>query len=71
MRKVLAAILGTALVAAPLAANGADFSRASEPVAEGSELAANSNLLFIIGVAAVAAGIILLQEDEEGAPISA
>lgn len=70
MRKVTTTVLASALATAPLAAQ-ATFQRASQPVADGSELAGNANLFFIAGIVAVAAGIILLQEDEEGVPVSA
>lgn len=69
-RLITAAALALAVTAAPIAASQAT-TRATQPVADGNALAADSNLFFLIGIAAVAAGIILLQEDEEGAPISA
>lgn len=71
MRKVTATLLASALVATPLAANQAVGQRASQPVTGESELAGNANLFFLVGIAAVAAAIVLLQEDEEGAPVSA
>lgn len=71
MRKALATLLASALIATPLAANPSALGRSSQGVTDGSDLAANSNLFFIIGIVAVAAGIVLLQEDEEGAPVSA
>lgn len=69
-RLITAAALSLAVTAAPIAASQVT-SRTTQPVADDNALSANSNLFFILGVAAVAAGIILLQEDEEGAPISA
>lgn len=69
-RLITAAALALAVTAAPIAASQAT-SRVTQPVADESALSANSNLFFILGIAAVAAGIILLQEDEEGAPVSA
>jgi dipeptide/tripeptide permease len=68
-RLMTAALLGFALTAAPIAASQAT-ARATQPVSNESALAADSNLFFILGVVAVAAGIVLLQEDEEGAPAS-
>lgn len=70
-RKILAAALGIAVAATPLAANPAPvLQRVTEPTADESNLAADSNLFFIVGVAVVAAGVVLLQEDEEGVPAS-
>lgn len=61
-----AAALGLAM--APVAAAGA--SRASQPISESSELASGANILFLAGIAVVAAAIVLLpQEDDE--PVSA
>ena len=69
-RLITVALLGLAVAATPIAASQAT-GRTTQPVSDESALAANSNLFFILGVVAVAAGIILLQDDEEGAPISA
>lgn len=71
IRRSLAAIATLGLVAAPLAAGQAQgLLRSSAPVVDGSELSANSNLFFFAGIALVAAAIVLLAEDEEGAPAS-
>lgn len=70
-RILLAAAATVGLVAAPLAANQSQaLVRASAPVEQGENLSADSNLFFIAGIAAVAAAIVLLAEDEEGAPVS-
>lgn len=69
-RLMTAAVLGLAVTAVPIAASQAT-ARTAQPVSGENALAADSNLFFILGVVAVAAGIVLLQEDEEGAPISA
>ncbi len=71
LRKVLAGFVGAAVVAAPLVAGDVSMARSSAPFTSETALSGDSNLLFIVGIAAVAAAIILLQEDEEGAPISA
>lgn len=68
-RLMTAALLGLALSAVPVAASQA-IARATQPVSNENALAADSNLFFILGVVAVAAGVVLLQEDEEGAPVS-
>ncbi len=65
----LTGILGaSALAAAPIAAQVS--ARASAPVRQASGITADQNLVFYLGIAAVAAGIVLLVEDDDDAPIS-
>ena len=71
MRKLLAAAGAAALIAAPLSAGVEPFARSSAPVDGASELANNSSLLFLAGIAAVAAAVLLLSVDEEDTPVSA
>ena len=69
-RNILLASAALSLAAAPVAAQQAkaDVQRQSAPVSEQSELAGNTTLFFILGIAAVVAGIILISEDDD--PVS-
>lgn len=59
-----------ALVGAPLMAQANDM-RTSAPVTGESSLSANNDLLFYLGIAAVAAGIVLLIDDnDDDEPVS-
>ncbi|WP_379549288.1 hypothetical protein ACRAQ7_01605 [Erythrobacter sp. W53] len=73
MRKlaIYAGIAG--LIAAPLTAQQSDTSaaRQSAPVSDESDIGGQNNLIFLLGVAAVAAAVAFLSEDGDDAPISA
>ena len=58
------------LAGGPILAQAAD-TRATAPVVGHNGLAADSNVLFYLGIAAVAAGIFLLVEDDDDEPVSA
>lgn len=66
MKHLILSAAAASVVGAPVAAQHLD--RASEPADASNQLSADSNLLFIGGIVAVAAAIVLLAEDEEGAP---
>ncbi len=66
LRKLALATTAVALAAAPVAAQ-ADLSRSTAPVNSESELEGQSTLFFILGIAAVAAAIVLLSEDDDPA----
>ena len=61
----IGAALGLAL--APVAAAGA--SRASQSASDSSELASGANVLFLAGIAVVAAAIVLLPQEDDS-PVS-
>lgn len=65
-RKIVLAGSAAALLATPVIAS-AD-TRSSAPVEGASELAGQATILFIAGIAAVAAAIVLLSEDDD--PVS-
>ena len=67
--KLVALGVGIAVLATPIAAQ--QVQRASAPAAQESELGGQNSLLFFLGIAAVAAGVVLLSEDEDDNPISA
>jgi len=73
MRKlaIYAGIAG--LIAAPLTAQQSDAAaaRQSAPVSGESDIGGQNNLIFLLGVAAVAAAVAFLSEDGDDAPISA
>ena len=71
MRKLLAAAGAAALITAPLSAGVEPLARSSAPADGASELGDNSSLLFLAGIAAVAAAVLLLSVDEEDTPVSA
>ena len=62
----LAALLG--LLAAPIAAETVSVTRAAAPVEGESALNANS-AVFYLGIAAIAAAVVFLSEDDD--PVSA
>ncbi len=65
VRKLLIAGAAAALIAGPIAAQD---SRQSAPVSDESELGGNSPLIYLIGVAVVAASVVFLSEDDD--PVS-
>ena len=69
VRNLMFALAAGSLVAAPLAAQPgpATVDRQSAPVASKSELGSGNNLFFILGILAVAAGIVFLSEDDDAA----
>ena len=67
--KLIGSLAVVAMIATPIAAN-ASLHRASAPVEDESELSGQSNLFFLAGIAAVAASIVLLSEDDDE-PVSA
>ena len=64
LRKMAFASGALALAAAPVAAQ-ADLSRSVAPVEGESELQGQSTLFFVLGIAAVAAAIVVLSEDDD------
>ena len=72
IKKIAFATAAASLVATPLAAEQAvaQVQRDAAPITEESELAGNTTLFFILGIAAVVAAIVLLAEDDDD-PISA
>lgn len=71
MRKILAAAGAAALITAPLTAGPAPLARSSAPAEDASDIGARSSLLFIAGIAVVAAAVLLLSVDEDDEPVSA
>ena len=67
--KLIGSLAVAAGIATPIAAN-ASLDRVSAPVESKSELSGQSNLFFLAGIAAVAASIVLLSEDDDE-PVSA
>ncbi len=72
LRKLALAGAGMALVATPLAAEqvAAELSRDTAPIAGESELAGQSTIFYVLGIAAVVAAVILLAEDDDDDPVS-
>lgn len=69
VRKLLIAGAAASLIAGPLAAQqGIANARQSAPVEGESELGGNSPLIYLIGVAVVAASIVFLSENDD--PVS-
>lgn len=74
MRKIALYAGMATLIATPLAAQqaSAELARTSAPVEGASEIGGDQNtIFFILGVAAVAAAIAFLSEDDDDAPVSA
>lgn len=69
--KTIIAVAALALASAPVAAQqaNAELARESAPTSERSELAGNTTLFFILGIAAVVAGVILISENDDD-PVS-
>jgi len=68
IRKLVIATVAASLTATPVLAKQVSVQRDSAPVAAKNELG-GSSLLMLIGIAVVAAGILLLSEDND--PVSA
>lgn len=69
VRKLLIAGAAASLIAGPIAAQEASANtRQSAPVSGGSELQGNSPLIYLIGIAVVAASIVFLSENDD--PVS-
>ena len=71
-RKLALATAALSLASTPVVAQqaAAQVQRDAAPVSETSELAGNATLFFILGIAAVVAGIVLISEDNDD-PVSA
>ncbi len=72
IRKLAFATAAASLVATPLAAEQAiaQIQRDAAPATEESQLAGNSTLFLILGIAAVVGAIVLISEDDDE-PVSA
>jgi|GEM_PF-1297954 len=69
VRKLLIAGAAASLIAGPIAAREtASNARQTAPVSSESELGGNSPLIYLIGIAVVAASIVFLSEDDD--PVS-
>ncbi len=69
VRKLLMAAAAASLIAGPIAAQEtASNTRQSAPVSGESELGGDSPLIYLIGIAVVAASIVFLSEDDD--PVS-
>ena len=69
VRKLLMAGAAASLITAPIAAQEtANNARQSAPVSSESELGGDSLLVYLIGIAVVAASIVFLSEDDD--PVS-
>lgn len=69
VRKLLIAGAAASLIAGPIAAREtASNARQTAPVSGESELGGNSPLIYLIGIAVVAASIVFLSEDDD--PVS-
>jgi hypothetical protein len=67
VRKLVLASSAAALVAAPLAAENAlgEAGRAAAPVDQAAELGDSNSIYFVLGIAAVAAAILFLSDDDD------
>ncbi|MDP4538867.1 hypothetical protein Q9K01_04420 [Qipengyuania sp. DY56-A-20] len=69
VRKLMIAGAAASLIAGPIAAREtAGNARQTAPVSGESELGGNSPLIYLIGIAVVAASIVFLSEDDD--PVS-
>lgn len=68
-RSLMLTLAAGSLVASPLAAQqrAVAVERQSAPAASESELGGRGTLLFVLGILAVAAGIVFLSEDDDAA----
>lgn len=65
IRKSFLALAGLGLATAPVAAS---LARDAEPVSGQSELAGQSTLFFLAGIAVIALAVVLLPEDQPASP---
>lgn len=65
IRKFALAAAAAGLAAAPL---GASLAREAAPVSGGNELAGQSTLFFLAGIAAIALAVVFLPEDPPASP---
>lgn len=68
VRKLLIAGAAASLIAGPIAAQESANARQSAPVSGESELSGDSPLIYLLGIAVVAAAIVFLSEDND--PVS-
>ncbi|NVD45480.1 hypothetical protein [Qipengyuania atrilutea] len=68
-RKLIGTLVAAGMIATPIAAKES-LDRASAPIERENGLSGESNLFFLAGIAAVAASIVLLSEDDDE-PVSA